>query len=82
MTYQGRSRDDLPLAAYSTGAVADEPEDEVVPDTSPLSQQDAVALAMGIQAPATEDPAPADEAAEPAEAAEPRPRRSLPRPSH
>jgi hypothetical protein len=79
MTYQGRSLDDLPLAAYSTGVVVDEPEEDTVPEGSHLSQQEAVALAMGIE------PAPAN-AAEPAPAATAagksrRLRLSLPRPS-
>ena len=78
MTYQGRSQDDLPLAAYTTGAAADEPEDEVVPETPQLSQQDVIAMAMGIAPPAAEEAAPTTEAAE---AAAPRARRSLPRPS-
>ena len=78
MTYQGRSQDDLPLA-YTTGAVADEPEDEVVPAASPLSQQDAIAMAMGITPPPTEEAAPTAETT--AEAAAPRARRSRPRPS-
>lgn len=46
MSYQGRSLDDLPLAAYSRGSVEDEPEPEI--EQPHLSQQDAVALAMGI----------------------------------
>lgn len=83
MTYQGRSQDDLPLAAYSTGVVADDLEDEAVPEPPHLSQQDAVALAMGIEpaaAPASE------EAAAPGAAGSGRsglslPRLSLPRPS-
>ena len=82
MSFQGRSPDDLPLAAYSKGAVADELDDEIVDEPShPLSQQEAVALAMGIGAPAKAEPAKPD----PEPAAGPRvsrrPRLSLPRPS-
>src|SRR5215213_28895 len=81
MSYKGRSLDDLPLAAYSTGAVAEEPEEEVVPETPLLSQQDAVALAMGLE------PTPTTDAGEQGD--EPRgrrgrpslPRFSLPKPS-
>ena len=81
MSFQGRSPDDLPLAAYSTGSVIDEPDDEVVDEPShPLTQQEAIALAMGIDAPAKPEPAKAE--SEPAPARAPRrPRLSLPRPS-
>jgi hypothetical protein len=79
MTFQGRSPDDLPLAAYSKGAVADEPVDESVDEPSqPLSQQEAVALAMGIDTPAKPEPEP--ESAAPRRGRG-RPRLSLPRPS-
>lgn len=57
MTFHGRSPDDLPLAAYSTGVVDDEPDEEIVDEAShPLSQQEAVALAMGIEAPPKPEP--------------------------
>jgi hypothetical protein len=81
MTFHGRSPDDLPLAAYSTGAVPHELDEEIVDEPShPLSQQEAVALAMGIDAP----PRPEPEQSEPAPAGRRgpgRPRLSLPRPS-
>jgi hypothetical protein len=83
MSFQGRSPDDLPLAAYSNGVVEDEPDEEIVDEPShPLSQQEAIALAMGIEAPAKPEPA-AKPAPEPAAArgGSGRPRRSLPRPS-
>jgi hypothetical protein len=84
MTFHGRSPDDLPLAAYSNGTVADEPAEEIDAEPAhPLSQQEAVALAMGIEAPPRPDPENAE--AEPAAArrgsGRPRPRLSLPRPS-
>jgi len=79
MSFQGRSPDDLPLAAYSTGIVNDEPDEEIVAEPShPLSQQEAVALAMGIEAPAKAEPEP--EPAAPRRGSG-RPRLSLPRPS-
>lgn len=79
MSFQGRSPDDLPLAAYSTGIVDDEPDEEIVTEPShPMSQQEAVALAMGIDAPAKPEPEP--EAAAPRRGPR-RPRLSLPRPS-
>lgn len=82
MSFQGRSPDDLPLAAYSTGAVADEPDDEIVDEPShPLSQQEAVALAMGIDAPAKAEPAKPDPEPAAGPRAARRPRLSLPRPS-
>ena len=87
MSFQGRSPDDLPLAAYSKGAVADEPDEDIDAEASrPLSQQEAVALAMGIEAPAQQEPAKAEpEQPEPEPAAAQRgpgrPRLSLPRPS-
>jgi hypothetical protein len=59
MTYQGRSPDDQPLAAYSTGAVPDQLEDELPPEAPHLTQQEAIALAMGIDQP---QPAPEPEA--------------------
>ena len=74
MSFQGRSPDDLPLAAYSTGIVDDEPEEEFVEPSHPLTQQEAIALAMGIDAPPTPAPEPAAAPSEPA-----RPRRSMPR---
>ena len=74
MSFQGRSPDDLPLAAYSTGAVDDEPDEEIVDEPShPLSQQEAIALAMGIEAPS--NPAPDLEP----EPSAPRPGRGRPR---
>jgi hypothetical protein len=76
MNYQGRSPDDLPLAAYTTGVAADEPEEEAVPEPVHLSQQEAVAQAMGIEAPA---PTQAEAAAPKGESR--RPKLSLPRPS-
>jgi len=81
MTYQGRSPDDLPLAAYSTGIVEDEPEDETSAEPAHMSQQEAVALAMGI-APA-EAPPPESTAASdvPGRSRLSLPRPSLPRPS-
>lgn len=82
MSFQGRSPDDLPLAAYSTGVVAEEPDEEPVAEPQhPLSQQEAIALAMGIDAPGV----PAPEKAEPERVAvrrrPGRPRLSLPRPT-
>jgi hypothetical protein len=87
MSFQGRSPDDLPLAAYSTGVVDDEPDEEIVAEPShPLSQQEAIALAMGIEPPAnperTANPEPqAKPEPEPAAARDgsARPRRSLSR---
>jgi hypothetical protein len=79
MTYRGRSPDDLPLAAYTTGVVHDEPEEDAVPEPSHLSQQDAVALAMGIEPPAATAAEPAAPAIEAGKSR--RPRLSLPRPS-
>ena len=88
MSFQGRSPDDLPLAAYSTGIVDDEPEEEIAEPAHPLSQQEAVALAMGIEPPSKGFEPPAKPEAEPVAApranARPRlslPRLSLPRPS-
>jgi hypothetical protein len=92
MAFQGRSPDDLPLAAYSTGVVNGEPDEEIVDEpTHPLSQQEAIALAMGIDAPAKPEPAKAATAKSEAAKSEPepdaprrgprRPRLSLPRPS-
>jgi hypothetical protein len=49
VTYQNRSLDDMPLAAYSTG-VTDEGDDEAVPEPPRLTQQDAMALIMGVEA--------------------------------
>ena len=77
MSFQGRSPDDLPLAAYSKGAVADEPDEEIDAEAShPVSQQEAVALAMGIDAPAKPEAEPAAAPRGPGH-----PRLSLPRPS-
>jgi hypothetical protein len=50
MTYKGRSLDDLPLAAYTTGVDPDLTEEPAAPDSPQLSQQDAIALALGLQA--------------------------------
>ena len=77
MSFQGRSPDDLPLAAYSTGVVDDKPDEEIVDESShPHSQQEAVALAMGIDPPAKPEPEPAAP-----RRGRGRPRLSLPRPS-
>ena len=76
MSKQGRSLDDLPLAAYSTGVVEDEPDEEVAAEPSHLSQQEAIALAMGVEPPASAEPGPAA-----ARGGARSPRRSLPRPS-
>ena len=79
MAFQGRSPDDLPLAAYSNGVVDDEPDEEIVAEPShPLTQQEAIALAMGIDAPAKPEPEPEPAAARRGSG---RPRRSLPKPS-
>ena len=79
MSFQGRSPDDLPLAAYSTGVVDDEPDEEIVDEPSqPHTQQEAVALAMGIDPPAKPEPEPAAAASRRGRG---RPRLSLPRPS-
>jgi hypothetical protein len=78
MSFQGRSPDDLPLAAYSTGIVDDELDEEFNAEPAhPLTQQEAVALAMGIDAPAKPEPEPAA----PTKRGSGRPRLSLPRPS-
>ena len=77
MSFHGRSPDDLPLAAYSTGVVDDEPDEEIVDESSqPHSQQEAVALAMGIDPPAKPEAEPAAP-----RRGRGRPRLSLPRPS-
>ncbi len=77
MSFQGRSPDDLPLAAYTTGVVDEEPADDAVEEPShPVSQQEAVALAMGIDPPAKPEPEPAAP-----RRGRGRPRLSLPRPS-
>jgi hypothetical protein len=78
MTYKGRSLDDMPLAAYSTGVAPDEADDEELPEPPHLSQQDAVALAMGME-PATAPPDPTAHESLPRERSMPRP--SFPRPS-
>ena len=83
MSFQGRSPDDLPLAAYSTGIVDDEPEEEFAEPSHPLTQQEAVALAMGIEPPPKAEPEP-EPAAAPRRSGRPKlslPRPSLPRPS-
>lgn len=77
MTYQGRSLDDQPLAAYSTGVVPDEADDEALPEPPHLTQQDAVALAMGIEPAAAVQPEPATDESAPRRRSKPRP--SLPR---
>jgi hypothetical protein len=70
MTYQGRSLDDLPLAAYSTGVKPNEDEEPPKEEAPHLSQQEVLAQAMGIAPPSAE--------ATPAAAAAPaRKRRSL-----
>ena len=80
MSFQGRSPDDLPLAAYSGGVVDDEPDEEIDAEPShPLSQQEAVALAMGIEAPAKPEPEPAAAPPESDRSARSMPRVSLPR---
>jgi hypothetical protein len=55
MSFKGRSPDDLPLAAYTTGVTDDEP-DEDIAEPSQLSQQDAIALAMGIEPASAAEP--------------------------
>ena len=77
MSNQGRSLDDLPLAAYSTGVVADEPDEETVAEPSHLSQQEAIVLAMGAEPPPSTEPAPAA----PRGGGPGLPRLSVPRPS-
>ena len=82
MTYQGRSQDDLPLAAYTTGAVPDEPEEEAELEPAHLSQQDAIAIAMGMQPATATDAAAAAASGEPETKGAKRSRRpSLPKPS-
>ena len=85
MSFQGRSPDDLPLAAYSTGIVDDEPEEDFAEPSHPLTQQEAIALAMGIEPPAKPEPEPEPEpGAVPRRSGRPKvslPRLSLPRPS-
>lgn len=65
MSYQGRSLDDLPLAAYSRGTVEEEPEEDLVAEPPHLSQQDAVAMAMGMEPVASPEPESAPEAGVP-----------------
>lgn len=81
MSYQGRSLDDLPLAAYSRGTVEPEPEEDVVAEPPHLSQQDAVAMAMGMEpAPKQEvEPAPDAAAADAGRRGPSLPRFSMPR---
>lgn len=77
MSNQGRSLDDLPLAAYSTGVVDDEPDEETVAEPSHLSQQEAIVLAMGAEPPPSTEPGPAAARG----GARALPRMSMPRPS-
>jgi hypothetical protein len=77
MSNPGRSLDDLPLAAYSTGVVEDELDEETIAEPPHLSQQEAIALAMGVEPPASTEPAPAA----PRGGGRATPRVSLPRPS-
>ena len=77
MSNQGRSLDDLPLAAYSTGVVADEPDEETVAEPAHLSQQEAIVLAMGAEPPPSTEPTPVA----PIGGGRVLPRLSLPRPS-
>ena len=69
MTFHERSLDDLPLAAYSTGVVPDEPE-ELVPDPDLVSDP-----TEGLTAPTAEAPSLAVAAAEAPEAVPKAPRR-------
>jgi hypothetical protein len=54
MSFQGRSLDDLPLAAYSTGMVEDEPAEDAAPENTD-QPMDARAAALSIVEP---EPAP------------------------
>ena len=73
MTLHGRSPDDLPLAAYSTGVVPDEPE-ELVPDPDLVAEEPTPGVASSTP---LEPGSPADSAAAPAAAAAPRGGRRL-----
>ncbi|HJW23164.1 MAG TPA: hypothetical protein VJ506_12105 [Candidatus Limnocylindrales bacterium] len=59
MPYQGRSLDDLPLAAYSTGMVEDETTEAVEPEETAVPM-DARAAALSIVEPQPSAPAPVD----------------------
>ena len=49
MSFQDGSLDDLPLAAYSRGTVPDEAEAEPAQQAAPVSQQEAIARAAGLE---------------------------------